>query len=838
MSAANSIRSTLRRLVAPRGGVRRLPAAFWAPVLVLFAAAIAAAPVSASATERRVALVIGNGAYELSPLPNTINDARAMTEVLGRVGFKVITRLNATQKEMLKAIVEFGQELDKGAVGLFYYAGHAVQIRGRNFMIPIGAKISVQEHVEPESVDLNRIFGRMAGARNKLNIVILDACRDNPFGEAFNFYSEGLAQPRAPAGSYIAYAAAPGELAADGTGTNSFYTGALVRTIETRGINIEETFKRVRASVLKETKGLQVPWTSSSITEDFYFNPEPPKVVEKKNDATNKAVDREVVFWQSIYNSDRPEDFEAYLKQFPKGNFAALARNRLSGLQRRKPASAPKSTGDAAVVAARRSSDPALLEVIDRAMAGAKGEGADYAKQIQAAVKALNDVRRQREEMERKAAEARKQVAAAVKQNAEKKYKEDLAKAQRDAAAAEEANLKAATDKAAAARRKALEAARAQAAKIAEEARTRAESLADGRVQAVLTETEKKAEADRKLALATANDQAADIYSRTMEEAEKAAEKMRQRILEIARQKADKSLQEALGEAKKQADAEAAAKLAKAKAAAEAQKQKDLVAANQKIESATARLVTSAEKEAQRKYEAALAKAKAEAEKTRQQLLADATRAAEAARDKQIASVDPNNKAGGTLPAGPSNEELGLGKDVPPVLRERIDAAMSEARKNGQGRAGEMRAALQAIKAYRAEEAKRAEAGKPPPKSSAPLPMDFAAATPELKEIIEIAMKRARSEGKNYQGQVQAALNAVKVYRERESTEEESPEKDSSQTSALLLGKAQADPELRRVIITAMAQARARGEDYPGQVRAALLAIKAHRARTAGSQAK
>lgn len=798
---------------------------------------IAILPESGFAAERRVALVIGNGAYAQSPLPNTINDARAMTEVLGRLGFKVITRLNSTQRDMLYAILEFGRELDEGAVGLFYYAGHAVQIRGRNYMIPIGAKIEVQEHVEPESVDMNKVIGRMAGARNKLNIVILDACRDNPFGDTFNFYSEGLAQTRAPAGTYIAYAAAPGELAADGTGTNSFYTGALVRTLETEGIAIEETFKRVRASVLLATKGLQVPWTSSSLTEDFYFKPAPPKVVEKKNEATAKAVDREVVFWQSIYDSDRPEDFEAYLKQFPKGNFAALARNRLDALQRQATPIGPGSSGDAAVVAARRSSDPALIDVIDRAMASAKEDGADYAKQIQAAVTALNDVRREREEVERKAAEARKQVAVAVKQKAEKQYQEDLAKAKRVAAAAAEAALKAGTAKAEALRRETLDTARAQAAKVAEEALAKAEQAANKRAEGVLTEAEKQAAADRKLALATANDKAADVYEKSMAEAEAAAEKMRQRMLEIARQKADKRLQETLAEAKNEADAKAAALIANAKEAAEAQKKQELAAASRKVDSAAARLVTAAEKDAQRKYEDALAKAKEDAEKTRQRLLAEATRAAEAARDKQVASIGRENQAGGAAPSGPSDVELGLGNDVPPALRKRIDVAMTEARKKGQGRVGEMRAALQAIKAYREETATQAKSKQPPPKKAPPMPLDFAAATPELKEIIEIAMKRARDEGKNYQGQVQAALNAVKVYRERESTDEKSPEKDSSQTSILLLGKAQADPELRKVIVSAMAKARARGEDYPAQVRAALAAIKAHRARTAGSRA-
>ena len=411
-----------KSMIGSIGAVRvhRIGAALSFLLLLVFLTVFASVP--AKAAERRVALIIGNGAYAQAPLPNTINDARAMTEVLGRLGFKVITRLNATQREMFLAIVEFGQELEKGAVGLFYYAGHAVQIRGKNFMVPIGAKISVEDHVEPESVDMNKVIGRMAGARNKLNILILDACRDNPFGDSFNFYSEGLAQTRAPAGTYIAYAAAPGELAADGTGTNSFYTGALIRTLSDRGVTIEETFKRVRASVLKETKGLQVPWTSSSITGDFFFNPEPPKVVEKKNDAVAKAVDREVVFWQSIFNSDRAEDFEAYLKQFPKGNFTALAQNRLAALRRKNPSAKPKSTGEAAVLASRRGSDSGLLEVIDRAMAGAKGDGADYTKQIQAAVEALNDMRRQREEVERKAAEARKQVAAAMAQKAEKKF--------------------------------------------------------------------------------------------------------------------------------------------------------------------------------------------------------------------------------------------------------------------------------------------------------------------------------------------------------------------------------------------------------------------------------
>jgi uncharacterized caspase-like protein len=792
--------------------------------LSAFLVLVALAALPASAAERRVALVIGNGSYAQTPLPNTINDARAMTDVLGRLGFKVITKLNATQREMLYAIVDFGHELEKGGVGLFYYAGHAVQIRGQNFMIPIGARITVEDHVEPESVDLNKVVGRMAGARNKLNILILDSCRDNPFGNTFNFYSEGLAQTRAPAGTYIAYAAAPGELAADGTGTNSFYTGALVKTLGIQGIPIEETFKRVRASVLKETKGLQVPWTSSSITGDFYFNPLPPKVAEKKGAATAKAVDRELVFWQSIYNSSRPEDFEAYLSQFPKGNFATLASNRLTELRRAKPATASEPT--AAV--ASKASDPALLNVIDRAIADARGGGADYAKQIQAAVEALNAMRRQREEVERDAEEARKQVAAAVRQKADKSFEEDLAKAKQAAADAEKATLAAATGKAEHDRKGLLEAAERRAREQAAAALETAQRQADKRAASTLAEAEKKAAAQRKQALALANDQAADAYRKAIADAERAAEVMRQRMIEVSRTNADKRLQDALSDAKQEADTKAAAIVAAAKSDAEDRKGRDLAAIEKQVKASEAKLVEAAQKEAARKYEAAIAEAEKAAKAEADRILADAQRAAEERRQKQLASLAPKKPAPkGSEAASPSDAALGLGGNVPPELRRRIDAAMAEARKKGQDHAGEMRAALGAIKAYRKTET----AAKP----AAPSPIDISAATPELKEIIEIAMKKARAEGKNYQGQVQAALNAVKVYRDRENKDEKSAEADNSQTSALLLGQSQTDPELRRVINTAMAQARARGETYAEQVHAALDAIKAHRARTAGT---
>ncbi len=815
-----------RRQAVPRheSSVLRLLCAVFAT------AYLTATPLPATATEQRVALVIGNGAYAQSPLPNTINDARGMTDVLGKLGFKVITRLNATQQDMHRAIVEFGDEIEKGGVGLFYYAGHAVQIRGKNFMIPVKAAISVEDHVEPESVDLNKVIGRMAGARNKLNIVILDACRDNPFGDTFRFYAEGLAQTRAPAGTYIAYAAAPGEVAADGTGANSFYTGALIRTMQQQGLSIEETFKRVRTAVLDDTKGQQVPWTASSITEDFFFNPALPKATEKDKTGADKAVDREVVFWQSILSSSRPEDFEAYLDQFPSGNFAPLARNRLAELRPRKDA--PNAGKRAqSTPSLRAATDPALLEAIDRAMANAKGDGADYLNQIQAAVEALNKLRSQQEDVSRKAETAREQVVAAVTETADKRYPDERARARRAAEAAEETALADAAKTAESEREKALTAAAEGAKAASAAAYAKMEKQADERTKGQLAQAQKRAEEDRKRELALVNEKAYEAHRKAMAEAEKAAEAMRQRMIAAARDKADGQLQETISEADRAAEEKAAEALAKARTDAEAKKAKELTALESSLKTEEARMMAAGKRAADRKFEEAVSSARAKAAEERKRLLADAKKAAEAARRSQIATLAPLPAAKAAAERAPTPAELGIGTNVSPTLKRAIDSAVSDARKKGEGRDGQMRAALAAIKTYRGSEPSSTK-GKGASGRPAVAALDATVSKPELKEIIEIAMQNARTEGKNYQGQVQAALDAVKLYRDRETQGGVSHETDKSQTSALLLGQSQADPDLQRVIDDAMTQSHAKGEDYAGQVRAALAAIKAYRART------
>jgi formylglycine-generating enzyme required for sulfatase activity len=231
-------------------------------------------PFNAHAAEPRVALVIGNSSYQSGPLLNPANDARLTAETLAQLGFDVIERRNADQTVMKRAIEEFGARLEKAgpdAVGLFYYAGHGVQLSGRNYLIPVTANIEREGDVEIESVSADWVIEQMRYARNRLNIVILDACRNNPFTRGLRSAEHGLASMDAPAGILIAYSTAPGSVAQDGTGRNSPYTTALTSAMLQLNQPLEQVFKHVRVDVMAATDGKQVPWESSSLTGDFYF---------------------------------------------------------------------------------------------------------------------------------------------------------------------------------------------------------------------------------------------------------------------------------------------------------------------------------------------------------------------------------------------------------------------------------------------------------------------------------------------------------------------------------------------------------------------------------------
>lgn len=225
--------------------------------------------------EARTALVIGNAAYDRGPLRNPVNDADSMSEMLTETGFEVRTHTDVSQKEMKRAVRDFGRKIrGSGGVGLFFYAGHGMQVNGKNYLIPVDAKIESEEDVDIEAVTVNAVLAQMDAADNRLNIVVLDACRNNPFARAYRSSSRGLALMDAPQGTLIAYATAPGAVADDGDGTNGIFTAALLRHARTKGAGIEEVFKAARVDVRRATDSAQTPWESSSLTGHFYFVPD------------------------------------------------------------------------------------------------------------------------------------------------------------------------------------------------------------------------------------------------------------------------------------------------------------------------------------------------------------------------------------------------------------------------------------------------------------------------------------------------------------------------------------------------------------------------------------
>jgi hypothetical protein len=220
---------------------------------------------------RRVALVIGNASYSSVPkLINPTNDAREVTRALQATGFEVIRLENADLRQMQDAVRSFGNRLGKNDVGLFYFSGHGVQVKGKNYLIPVRENIKQSFEVPSGAVDADLVLATMENAKNNLNIMILDACR-SPFPGEARSLSRGLATLDAAKGTLIAYATAPGKEALDGQGNNSPYTKHLVRALQQKGLPIEQVFKQVRIAVVEETKGNQVPWENSSIMGDFYF---------------------------------------------------------------------------------------------------------------------------------------------------------------------------------------------------------------------------------------------------------------------------------------------------------------------------------------------------------------------------------------------------------------------------------------------------------------------------------------------------------------------------------------------------------------------------------------
>src|SRR5262245_5669631 len=268
----------------PRRSHPKVRAIWWHVALMLCAQMCFVG--SSWAQDRRTALVIGNSAYQKSPLVNPVNDAQAMAATLGSLGFTVTKLENASKSQMVDAIRQFGESIKLGGVGLFYFAGHGVQVNGENFLIPVDDDIQEKNQVATKGVEAKLVLQAMSNAKNRLNVVILDACRNNPFAQnasralvptgntdsrARSDSAGGLAPMEALVGTLIAFATAPESVAADGSGKNGVYTENLLRNITEPGLRIEDVFKRTRFGVRQETGGRQVPWENTSLEGDFYF---------------------------------------------------------------------------------------------------------------------------------------------------------------------------------------------------------------------------------------------------------------------------------------------------------------------------------------------------------------------------------------------------------------------------------------------------------------------------------------------------------------------------------------------------------------------------------------
>jgi len=284
-----------------------------------------------AAADRRVALVIGNSAYKQVPvLDNPANDAADLAAKLGKIGFDVVRGIDLDYGGMRDIIRRFGEKMAGADVALVFYAGHGLQVAGKNYLVPIDAKISNQTDVDLATIDMDLILRAME-SDNRTNIVFLDACRDNPFAQklAANLgtrsasVGRGLAQSQAAVGTLIAYSTQPGNVALDGQGRNSPFTSALLKNIDTPGLSLGDTMIAVRNDVLQATNGHQVPWDHSSMTGQFYFVPPAPGQDGGASDALAKL---EIAFWNSIKDSKNPQLFDAYLKRYPTGAFADIAK--------------------------------------------------------------------------------------------------------------------------------------------------------------------------------------------------------------------------------------------------------------------------------------------------------------------------------------------------------------------------------------------------------------------------------------------------------------------------------------------------------------------------------
>ena len=316
------------------------------PVLMvcalLFCAAMSVAAILPANAEKRIALVVGNSAYRnVPPLANPVNDAKLIAETLQSLGFELVggsAQLDLDKPGFEAIVKRFGTMMQGAEVGLFYYAGHGVQVRGANYLVPVSANPEREADVDFEMLDTALVMRQMEGAGTRLNLIILDACRNNPFGgRALRAVSRGLAQMIAPEGTLISFATQPGNVASDGEDGDSPYTKALAQTVKKPGLGIFDVFNEVGLAVKKQTGGAQQPWVSSSpIGGSFYFSgpsvaqPVPLAMAPMSDEPPDKAQQ----VWNTIKNTTSIAVIERFIEQFPTSSYGDIARARLDELKK------------------------------------------------------------------------------------------------------------------------------------------------------------------------------------------------------------------------------------------------------------------------------------------------------------------------------------------------------------------------------------------------------------------------------------------------------------------------------------------------------------------------
>lgn len=382
----------------------------------------------AQAAAERLALVIGNSSYPAASLPNPKNDARAVAELLTKAGFQVDMRIDTSRGDLVQSIGRFGQAMRDPQVkfAVFYYAGHGLQQDWRNYLVPVDARVGSASDVQKQTVDVSELMRYMNESRGRSYLVILDACREDPFVGMYRPPAKGLSPFDAPSGSLLAYATAPGQLAYDGKGSNGLYTKHLVRELAVPDVSLEDAFKRVRLNVRMESEGRQIPWESTSLEQDVMLFPQ--RKVKLSDAELERRFEQELADWSKVRNSNNIAGLTEFIRAYPSGNASELAQARLNRLleealrqgdDARRQAARQKAAEAEAQRLKAEAQERDRQQAAQREAARLAAEREEAARLAAAEAKALKLAQAQQRENDRREAQQRSAEAQARQRRAE-----------------------------------------------------------------------------------------------------------------------------------------------------------------------------------------------------------------------------------------------------------------------------------------------------------------------------------------------------------------------------------------------------------------------------------